>query len=390
MMARICSPSLTFAGLKLGAWTTRLPCGGTKNLSASWMVQLASSLLISFSFPCAGLAITATSSKPSPLKSPTMNHRAVPCSQTKSSPKTRCMALSTSAMVGGGSLGKGSGVFSAWGVATGIGFSTRASLGAFCFPQPISSIKIMAAPRHTAMPNIRRLILVPRKDEYKDFKDKTGEALDSSASPAKVTATTLQRVQERNQLVLLSGAQCTVVVDHTVGLAVVTQNGIIPRERQKVMHQSKVGTHSPQGRGAHLVGCGLSAVLDNAVPGSHVVQQEVAERVEGLIAQRRRHSELPLVDHGPSGNGGDRRHVADGATDGVEDVSASLRVRSRRQRGVARRGLGGAHKAGKNIDGIKSVGFHFVLRIVRGLAPCTVVGGVEPLCDALLVQACNT
>jgi len=38
----------------------------------------------------------------------------------------------------------------------------------------------------------------------------------------------LQRLQERNQLVLLRGAQSTVVVDYSRGLSRMPQNGIVP------------------------------------------------------------------------------------------------------------------------------------------------------------------
>src|SRR5882672_6396120 len=174
MKARICSPLLTFAEPMFGVLTTRLPDGATKNLSASWMVQLASSLLRSSSFPGAERTITATSSKLSPLKSPTMNDGLVPCSRTRSSPKMRRTALSTSAMVGGGSLGIGSGGFCAWGVARGIGFS----IGGLGFPQPNSPIEIMAAPRHANTENtLRPIIGSPEKDKCFPDKNKTGEAL---------------------------------------------------------------------------------------------------------------------------------------------------------------------------------------------------------------------
>src|SRR5258708_38127211 len=93
------------------------------------------------------------------------------------------------------------------------------------------------------------------------------------------------------------------------------------------MHHSEVGTQSPQRRGAHLVGCGLATVLHNAVSRAYVVQQEITERVDGLVAQCCRHDECASVDRCPCRNGGERAHMADGAADLVKQIGAGNGVR---------------------------------------------------------------
>jgi len=47
----------------------------------------------------------------------------------------------------------------------------------------------------------------------------------------------LQRLQERNQLVLLRSAEVTVIVDNSRRFATVVQDGIVAGERQQIMHQ---------------------------------------------------------------------------------------------------------------------------------------------------------
>ena len=58
-----------------------------------------------------------------------------------------------------------------------------------------------------------------------------------------------------------------------------------------------------------------AAVLDDAVTRPDVVQQEVGERVDDLVAQRVGDPERAAVDQGPRSRGDDRRRVAHGAAD---------------------------------------------------------------------------
>src|SRR5215472_379826 len=208
----------------------------------------------------------------------------------------------------------------------------------------------------------------------------------ATAGPAQASIEPLQRLKEGNQLVLLCSAQIAVVVDDSSGLAAVPQNGLIPCEREQVVHQREMGAHAPQRWGAHHVRGSLAAVLDDAVSGSYVVQQEVGVWVDGLAAERRRYGEGAPVNHGSGRSRGDRRNVADGAADLVKEVGARLSVGCGSQRCIARRRLGGAHKAGKVIDILQPVRAGLVFGVGCGLANRGGVGGVEPVGDALLVQ----
>lgn len=55
------------------------------------------------------------------------------------------------------------------------------------------------------------------------------------------------------------------------------------------MHQLCSCPESPQRHGAQLVGGIFAAVLHNAVAGSDIVQQVVAERVDDLVSESFRH-----------------------------------------------------------------------------------------------------
>src|SRR5215813_42667 len=189
MIARNSSPSLIFAGPGFLTMATRFPAGGTKYLSASWMVQFARSLLMSLSLPAAGRAITATSSEPSTLKSPTMKVGALPWTKTRSSPKMRRTAPATSAEVAGGSLASGSGAGVGRGVVTGIGLSARSGgLASLRFLQPENRVKHRPKTdkSETNEPNLIWRIIdedlidvkmrdpqrrVPRKRQSSDYRD---------------------------------------------------------------------------------------------------------------------------------------------------------------------------------------------------------------------------
>src|SRR5687767_4904979 len=105
------------------------------------------------------------------------------------------------------------------------------------------------------------------------------------------------------------------------------QDHLIAVERCAVMPQPVAAAHAPKRRRADLITSRLSAVLDDAVAGSHVVQQEVAERADALIAERRRYREIAAVDHRARSGGDDLGGVTDAAADGVEDAGAGDGVR---------------------------------------------------------------
>src|SRR5262245_60341555 len=126
-----------------------------------------------------------------------------------------------------------------------------------------------------------------------------------------------------------------------------TQDCVVAGEGQSVMHQPRLETQSPEWRGAQLVRRCLSAVLHNSISRTHVMQQEVAVRMDDLVAQGGGHGELPLVNHGPYRSRGNCGYVADSAADGAEQLSADLSICSGCLRGIARNDFGPTHEAGK-------------------------------------------
>src|SRR6202008_3525734 len=126
---------------------------------------------------------------------------------------------------------------------------------------------------------------------------------------------TSERGEERDELVLLRVAQGTVVVDDLRGLPGVAEDRLVAREGLPVVHQPVAAARAPQGGGAHLVARGLTAVLHDPVPGTHVVEKEIAERVDHLVAEGGRYGEGALVDDRPRGRGRDVADVAGRAAD---------------------------------------------------------------------------
>src|SRR5947209_8578040 len=116
--------------------------------------------------------------------------------------------------------------------------------------------------------------------------------------PARDTTNFLERLQESDELVLLRGAQRTIVVDDSRGFATVTQNRIVSGKRKQIMHQPVTRPAAPKRRGAHEVSCSLSTVLDNPISRSHVMQQEVAVGMDDLAPQSCRHGEGAAIDDG--------------------------------------------------------------------------------------------
>src|SRR5947209_20166081 len=178
----------------------------------------------------------------------------------------------------------------------------------------------------------------------------------------------LQRLQERDQLVLLRGAERLVIIDYSGGFAAVTQDSFVASEGRIIVHQTVTSPQSPQRSSAQLVGRCLSAVLHNAIARSYIVQQEVAEWVNDLAAQCRRSCERSAIDHCARRGGSNRGDMADVAADAVEQVCAGLCVSRGGQRGVLRRGLGRAHEAGETVDVIQAIWAGLVFRIGRSLA----------------------
>src|SRR6478752_839200 len=163
------------------------------------------------------------------------------------SPKMRRNASSTCAWVGGGSLGGG--VACAAGVGdgleTGMGFSTLSPEREDGL-QPCSRSRMAETrARRTRNGDFARLIMgFPRRD-FKPFffpvlslnTGKTGAIKSHPFRKARKgweSIRRLQRLQERDELVFLRGAQSTIVVDDVGGFTGVAQDGVIAGEGLQV------------------------------------------------------------------------------------------------------------------------------------------------------------
>ena len=93
-------------------------------------------------------------------------------------------------------------------------------------------------------------------------------------------------------------------------------------KRQVVVHEPAARAQAPERGRPDLVPRRRASVLDDAVTGADVVQQEVAERVDDLVAERVGDPQRAAVDPRPRRRGDDGPRVARRAADGVEDLAA--------------------------------------------------------------------
>src|SRR5262247_4748003 len=111
-------------------------------------------------------------------------------------------------------------------------------------------------------------------------------------------STSLQRIQKRHEVCPLGGVQLVELVSYERAAdAGVTLYRIVDSARQPVVHQLGARAEAPQRRSSHHVPRSRAAVLDDPVARPDVVQQEVAERADSLVAESRRDGERALVDH---------------------------------------------------------------------------------------------
>ena len=134
------------------------------------------------------------------------------------------------------------------------------------------------------------------------------------------------------------------------GLASVTFDGVFQGQRLEVVHVARMHAESPQRHGAQFIGGILRRILDDAVAGFDVMEQEVAVGVNDFIAQGFRHGECSAVDNRSCGRGDDGADVAGGAADLLEYVLARLSGSGCGENCVARRSLRAANELSEVVD----------------------------------------
>ena len=168
------------------------------------------------------------------------------------------------------------------------------------------------------------------------------------ASPAQPVD--LQRVKEREQFLLLRGAQLTEAMGDMVSFTFVPIDGVFEGQRFEVVHVAWSHAQTPQCGSAHFV-CGvLRGILYDTITCSHVMQQEVAEWMNDFIPQGVGHGEGSTIYYCSRGSGGDRFDVAGIATDLLEESLAGLSGCGRCEGRIARRHFGSANELRKVVD----------------------------------------
>src|SRR6185503_13099893 len=84
------------------------------------------------------------------------------------------------------------------------------------------------------------------------------------------------------------------------------------------MQEPVTRANAPERRRAHLVGRSLTSVLDDAIASADVMQCEVAEGMDYLVAKSRRNCECPAVNQCSGSCGLECARMTNRATHGVE------------------------------------------------------------------------
>ena len=85
-------------------------------------------------------------------------------------------------------------------------------------------------------------------------------------------------------MLLLLWAEFAEIFGRVFGLAMVAKNRAFGREGLQIVHEPRFGAQPPQRRGAQLVGRIGWPSLNDAVTGSDVMEKEVAEGMNLLVA----------------------------------------------------------------------------------------------------------
>src|SRR2546423_5242955 len=131
-----------------------------------------------------------------------------------------------------------------------------------------------------------------------------------------------ERLEEGYELVLLRRRESAVVVDDERRLTRVAQYRVVAVCGLAVVHQTTARAHAPERRGAHEGGRCLTGVLNNAIARADVVHQEVAERVDVLVAECGGDGERSAAHKCARPRGRGFADVAEGAAPPVEEGRA--------------------------------------------------------------------
>src|SRR6516165_4454358 len=106
----------------------------------------------------------------------------------------------------------------------------------------------------------------------------------------------LERLKKPNQLLLLKRGQCPEIACDATRLPPVPVNRVFERQRRQVVHESGFRAQPPQRRREQLRGGILVTDLHNPVASADLVQQEITEGMDNLVAQGFWHQKHSAID----------------------------------------------------------------------------------------------
>jgi hypothetical protein len=152
------------------------------------------------------------------------------------------------------------------------------------------------------------------------------------------------------------------------------------------MHVPRVHAESPQRHRTQFVGRILRRILDDAVAGFNVVEQEVAVRMNDLIPQGLWYGECSAVDDSSCRCGDNGADMAGRAADPLEQALAFLGGRSCGKNRVARRNLRAADELSEVVDVGQAEIIRSILRIRRDFADRCHIFGTQTVCHSHFIQ----
>jgi hypothetical protein len=147
----------------------------------------------------------------------------------------------------------------------------------------------------------------------------------------------------------------------------VAKDRLLEGLRLQVVHEPGFGAHAPKRRRTQFVLCVLRSYLNNAVAGSHIMEQEIAKRMNNLAPQGVRNGEGPAVDHGTGRSGDDGTDMADAALNLGKELLTGFDFRLAGQHMIPRWNQGAADELGKVVNSKQTRFIRLILRIRRGL-----------------------
>src|SRR4029077_6439648 len=120
--------------------------------------------------------------------------------------------------------------------------------------------------------------------------------------------------------------------------------------RLQVVHEPGLGTHTPKWRCPQFVLCILRTSLNNAIAGTHIMEQEVAKRMNDLAPQSVRNGEGTPIDHSSRGSGDYGPNVADAALNLRKELLPGFNFRLAGEHMIPRWNQGAADELGKVVN----------------------------------------